>query len=105
MCSGCALSDHTGRGTGVGRTLGVGNGLGVAVGLGVGEGVVVGVGLGVWVAVALGVAVGVGVGVTPHGKYRATSSTYIAVSSPKPSWCTRNLIRTVCPAYGVMSTS
>jgi hypothetical protein len=61
----------------------------------------VGVGVAVGVAVAVGVGDGVGV---PHGWYRITSSTYIPVRSPKPSWCTRNLMRTVCPAYGVMST-
>jgi hypothetical protein len=65
----------------------------------------VGVAVGVDVAVGVGVNVGVGLGVgVPHGWYRITSSTYIAVSSPKPSWCTRNLMRTVCPAYGAMST-
>jgi hypothetical protein len=60
----------------------------------------------VGVDVGVAVAVGVGDGV-PHGVYSTTSSTHIPVVSPgglKPSWCTRNLIRTVCPAYGVMST-
>jgi len=74
----------------------VGRGLGVGVGRGVGVGVAVGVGV--------GETVGDGVG-DAHGTNRATSSTYIPVSSPKAFWCTRNLMRTVCPAYGAMSTS
>jgi hypothetical protein len=62
--------------------------------------------VGVGVGVAVGVAVGVGDGV-PHGSDSCTSSTYIPVTSAgglAPSWCTRNLMRTVCPAYGPMST-
>jgi hypothetical protein len=71
----------------------------IPLGVVVGDGVTVGVGVGV--AVGVGVIVGVGVGVgDPHGWYRATSSTYIPVRWPKPSSCTRNLMRTVCPAYG-----
>ena len=70
---------------------------------GVGVGVGVGVAEGVGDAVAVGVGVGVGVGVA-HGTYRATSSTYIPVRFPTPSWCTRNLMPTGIPAYDVMST-
>src|SRR6476661_8255066 len=58
------------------------------------------------VAVATGVSVGgigVDVAVAQEPPPRDTSSTYMAVSSPKPSWCTRNSIRTVCPANGVIS--
>ena len=62
-------------------------------------------------AVSVGVLVGgtgvlVGVSVATgvlQGPRRRTSSTYMEVSSPKPSWCTRNSIRTVCPANGVIS--
>jgi hypothetical protein len=93
-----------GRGAGVGRGLGVGLGLGVAVAVAVGVAVALAVGIGVGVDVA--VAVGVGDGLA-HGFDSCTSSTYIPVTSPSglcPSWCTRNLMRTVCPAYGPMST-
>ena len=38
-----------------------------------------------------------------QGGVSATSSTYMAVSSPKPSSWTRNLMRTVWLAYGVKS--
>src|SRR6476469_305586 len=65
----------------------------------------VGVACGVPVVCGVSVAgtvVSVGV-VLPQGPRSTTSSTYMEVSSPKPSWCTRNSIRTVCPAYGVMS--
>src|SRR6266496_1675286 len=76
---------------------------------GVGRGLGVGMGLGPGVAVGVGVAVAVGVGdAVPHGWYSTTSSTHIPVVSPgglKPSWCTKNLIHTVCPAYDVMSTT
>jgi hypothetical protein len=99
-----------GRGAGVGRGLGLGEGLGVgvnvAVGVAVAVAVAVGVGVGVSVGVAVAVAVAVGDGV-PHGSDSCTSSTYIPVTSAgglAPSWCTRNLMRTVCPAYGPMST-
>src|ERR1051326_6181962 len=100
------ITDHLGsevygRGGGVGRGRACGVDLGVGVALGVGVGV--GVCVAVAVAVAVGVIVGVGDGV-PQGWYKITSSTYMAVKSPKPSWCTRNLIRTVCPAYDVIST-
>src|SRR5439155_20483799 len=94
---------------GVAVAVAVGVAVAVAVAVGVNVAVAVGVGLnvavavGVAVAVAVGLAVGVGEGV-PHGTNSTTSSTYIPVSSPKPSWCTRNLIRTVMPAYGAMST-
>jgi hypothetical protein len=114
------LGAGVGRGLVVGSGLGVGVGLGVEVGVAVAVAVAVGVGVGVRVAVgvavavavaiavAVAVAVGVGLGVAvPHGAYSATSSTHCPVVSPgglNPSWCTRNLIRTVCPAYGVMST-
>ena len=77
-----------GRGGGLGRGLGVG----------------VGLPAGVDVAVAVGVAVGVGV---PHGWYSTTSSTHCPVVSPgglNPSWCVRNLRRTVCPPYCDMFT-
>ena len=85
---------------GVGRACGVGRGLGVTLGVTVGVGLVVGVA----VAEAVGVAVAVGVGVgVAHGTYRATSSTYIPVRLPRPSWCTRNLMPTVIPAYAVIS--
>jgi hypothetical protein len=60
------------------------------------------------VVVAVAVAVGDGLGVAvPHGRYSATSSIHCPVVSPgglNPSWCTRNLMRTVCPTYGVIST-
>src|SRR5438094_7635593 len=55
--------------------------------------------------VQVGDAVGVGDPHAPAG--RDTSSTHCPVVSPgglKPSWCTRNLMRTACPAYGAMST-
>ena len=87
----------------MGRARGDGLDLGVGVDLGVEVGVAVAVAVGVAVAVAVAVALGVGDGV-PQGWYKTTSSTYMPVKSPKPSWCTRNLIRTVCPAYGVMLT-
>ena len=97
-----------GRGAGVGRGRGLGGGLGVGVNVAVGVAVAVAVavGVGVSVDVAVAVAVGVGDGV-PHGADNCTSSTYIPVMSLGgflPSWCTRNLMRTVCPAYGPMST-
>ena len=92
-----------GRVLGVGSDLGVGVARGVAVGVGVAvaAAVAVGVAVAVAVAVTVGVAVGLGDGV-PHDWYRITSSTYMAVSSPNPSWCTRNFMRTVCPANGAM---
>ncbi|PYK51119.1 MAG: hypothetical protein DME51_04010 [Verrucomicrobia bacterium] len=68
-------------------------------------GVAVGVAEGV--PVDVGVNVGVGEGV-PHGPNNSTSSIHCPVVSPgglNPSWCTRNLMRTVWPTYGVMSTS
>jgi hypothetical protein len=76
--------------------------LGVLVGT---TAVFVGVLLGVLVgatAVFVGVLLGVAV-ILPHALPRDTSSTYMPVSSPNPSWCTRNSMRTVCPAYGVIS--
>lgn len=87
---------------------GVGRGLGVALGVAVAVGVAVDVAVGVGVAVGVteGVGVGVGDGV-PHVTDSCTSSTYIPVTSLGgflPSWYTRNLMRTVCPAYGPMST-
>jgi hypothetical protein len=89
---------------GVGRGLGVTLGVAVGVTVAVGVGLTVGVGVSVAVGVGVGLAVGVGVGLgVPHGTYRATSSTYIPVRFPEPSWCTRNLMPTVIPAYGVMS--
>jgi hypothetical protein len=95
----------------------------VAVLLGVFVGttaVLVGVLLGVWVgttAVLVGVLLGVEVGtravfvgvllgvavILPHALPKDTSSTYMLVQSPKLSPCTRNSMRTVCPAYGVIS--
>src|SRR6202035_199817 len=51
----------------------------------------------------VGVAVGVGDGDAP-GHSTSASSTYMPVRSPKLSECTRNLTRTVCPAYGARST-
>ena len=86
--------------------MGRGRGLGLGLGVGVKVAVAVAVGVGVSVGVAVAVAVGVGDRV-PHGADSSTSSTYIPVMSPgglNPSWCTRNLMRTVCPAYGPMST-
>ena len=82
---------------GVGRGIGVGRGRGVGIGLGVTDGVPVALGVGV------AVEIGVGVGV-PHGSSSWTSSTNIPVRSPKSSSWTRNSMRTVWPAYGVMST-
>lgn len=79
----------------------------VAVGVGVNVAVAVAVAVGVSVGVGVNVAVGVDVGVgegEPQGPNSCTSSKYIPVSSPKPSWCTRNLMRTVCPANGAMFT-
>jgi hypothetical protein len=88
----------------VGVGVAVAGTVGVAVGLGVC--VAVGVAVGVSNMLGVGEAVGVGVGV-PHGPISITSSIHCPVVSPgglNPSWCTRNLIRTVCPTYGVMST-
>ena len=88
--------------------MGRGRGLGVGLGVGVNVAVAVAVGVGVGVSVGVAVAVAVGVGdEVSHGADSSTSSTYIPVMSPgglNPSWCTRNLMRTVCPAYGPMST-
>jgi hypothetical protein len=63
--------------------------------------------VGVFVLVLVGataVLVGVLVGVlVPQAPLRDTSSTYMLVQSPKLSPCTKNSMRTVCPAYGVIS--
>ena len=90
-------------GVGVGVAVAMAVGVAVAVAVAVGVAVAVAVAAAVGVAVAVAVAVGVGDGV-PHGWYRTTSSTYMPVRSPKASSCTRNFMRTVCPANGVMST-
>jgi hypothetical protein len=67
--------------------------------------VAVAVAVGVDVAVGVNVAIGVGEGVgVAHGMKSCTSSTYMAVRLPTPSWCTRNLTLTVIPAYGAIST-
>ncbi len=97
------LGVEVGVGVGVAVAVAVGVAVAVAVAVGVAVAVAVAVAAAVGVAVAVAVAVGVGDGV-PHGWYRTTSSTYMPVRSPKASSCTRNLMRTVCPANGVMST-
>jgi hypothetical protein len=88
----------------VGVSVATGGG-GVSVGVFVG--VLVGVFVGVLVGrgpvgVLVGVLVGVEVGVPAQAVRRATSSTYMEVSSPKPSWWTKNSMRIVCPAYGAI---
>src|SRR4029077_7885592 len=98
---GVALGVPVGVAVAVGVALGVP--VGVAVAVGVALGVPVGVAVGVSGAVGVGDPVGVGVCV-PHGTRSCTSSTNIPVRSPNPSSCTRNFIRTVCPARGVVST-
>ena len=97
-------------GVAVGVVVEVALGVAVAVGVGVDVAVAVAVAVAVGVAVAAAVVVAVAVGVgdgVPHGPDSCTSSTNIPVMSAGgflPSWCTRNLMRTVCPAYGPMST-
>jgi hypothetical protein len=88
--------------------MGVGRGRGVTLGLAVPVGVGVAVEVGVAVAVAVGVTVGVivAVGVADGqgpGARRLTSSTNMSVGLSALSSCTKNLMRTVIPANGVMS--
>src|SRR5437879_5547052 len=88
--------------TGVGVMVGVLVGVKVGVLVGVLVIVLVGVFVGVLLAVNVGVLVGVLVLGVPHVPASCTSSTYMEVGSPALSPCTRNLMRTIWPAYGAM---